>query len=102
MSYIASKSAVNQFTESLAGDTRGTGIDVFAISPGTVENRMTQVAFAPDWDKHDLWSPPETVAELIERIGSGALDQYLGRYILAAIDEWRSWSGQSLQRDGTR
>ncbi|MHB8394024.1 MAG: SDR family NAD(P)-dependent oxidoreductase [Candidatus Dormibacteria bacterium] len=88
--YMASKAAINRFTEALAAEARSYGVSVFAISPGTVKTNMTRVAFADDWDDPDLWSPPERTAELIACIGSGALDDFTGRYIHAVQDDWRS------------
>ena len=65
-SYMASKVAINRFTEALAAGARASGVSVFAISPGTVKTNMTQVSFSPHWEDPDLWSPPELAAELIE------------------------------------
>jgi NAD(P)-dependent dehydrogenase (short-subunit alcohol dehydrogenase family) len=88
--YMASKAAINRFTKALAAEARPHGISVFAISPGTVKTDMSRVAFADVWDDPDFWSPPELAAELIEYIGSGALDQFSGQYIRAAVDDWRA------------
>lgn len=82
--YMASKAAINRFTEALATEARPYGISVFAISPGTA---MTRVAFADQWNDPDFWSPPELAAELIACIGSEALDDFTGRYIRAAVDD---------------
>ncbi len=92
-SYMASKVAINRFTEALAAEARASGVSVFAISPGTVKTNMTRVSFSPHWDDPDLWSAPELAAELIEYIGSGRLDQFSGRYIHAVSDDWRHMSG---------
>jgi 3-oxoacyl-[acyl-carrier protein] reductase len=88
--YMASKAAINRFTEALAAEARPHGVSVFAVSPGTVKTEMTRVGFAEDWDDPDLWSPPELVAELVAVIGTGALDGASGRYIHARNDDWRA------------
>jgi NAD(P)-dependent dehydrogenase (short-subunit alcohol dehydrogenase family) len=93
-SYMASKAAVNRFTEALAAETRSSGVCVFAISPGIVKTSMTRVIFGPRWEDPDFWSTPELAAQLIECIGSGDLDQFSGRYFHAASDDWRTMSGK--------
>ena len=88
--YLASKAAVIRFSEALAAEARPAGVTVISMSPGTVKTAMSTEAFADVWDDPDFWSPPELAAELIEFIGSGALDQLSGRYIRAAVDDWRT------------
>jgi 3-oxoacyl-[acyl-carrier protein] reductase len=88
--YMASKAAVMRFTEALAAEAAADGITAFAISPGTVKTEMTAEAFSELWDEPGVWSPPELAAELIAFIDTGALDRLSGRYIHAAIDDWRS------------
>jgi NAD(P)-dependent dehydrogenase (short-subunit alcohol dehydrogenase family) len=88
--YMSSKAAVNRFTEALAAEARPHGVFVFAISPGMVKTDMTRMAFAADWDDPDLWSSSELAAELVASIGAGALDDCTGRYIRAAVDDWRA------------
>jgi hypothetical protein len=46
-------------------------------------------------DDPELWSPPELAADLIEFIGTGALDDLSGRYIHAAADDWRALPARS-------
>jgi 3-oxoacyl-[acyl-carrier protein] reductase len=88
--YMASKAAVIRFTEALAGEIAGSGLQAFAVSPGMVKTDMTAGVFDEYWDAPDLWSPPELTAELVEFIDSGALDALSGRYIHAARDDWRT------------
>jgi NAD(P)-dependent dehydrogenase (short-subunit alcohol dehydrogenase family) len=88
--YMVSKAAINRFTEALAAEARPHGICVFAISPGTVKTEMSRVAFADVGDDPDFWQPPELAADLIEYIGSGALDRFSGQYIRAAVDDWQA------------
>ena len=54
------------------------------------------------WDDADFWSLPESTAELIEFIASGALDELSGRYIHATADDWRAFvarDAEILERD---
>jgi len=90
--YMASKAAVVRLSEALAGETAGSGVSVFAISPGTVKTAMTAGPFAELWDDPDLWSPPELAADLVAAIDAGDLDALSGRYIHAARD-WRAMTG---------
>jgi len=87
--YMASKAAVLRLTEALAGETVGTGVTAFAVSPGTVKTDMTASLFADDWDDPELWSEPTLMADLIEFIDTGAVDALSGRFIHAAWHEWR-------------
>lgn len=88
--YMSSKAAINRFTEALAAEARPHGVFAFAISPGTVKTDMSLVAFADKWDDPDFWSPSELPAELVAYIGTGVLDDCTGRYIRAAVDDWRA------------
>lgn len=88
--YMASKAAINRFTEALAAEARPYGVSVFAISPGTVKTEMTRPIFPDEWDDPDLWSPPELAAELVACIASGALDDWSGHYLHAVKDDWRA------------
>jgi 3-oxoacyl-[acyl-carrier protein] reductase len=89
--YMASKAAVIRFSEALAAEARPDGVQVFAISPGTVKSDMTAGIFKAEWDDEKLWSPPELTADLIEFLDSGALDELSGRYMHAANDDWRAF-----------
>jgi 3-oxoacyl-[acyl-carrier protein] reductase len=88
--YMASKAAVVRFSEALASEARAQGVQVFAISPGTVKSDMTAGIFLAQWDDPTFWTPPEVSAELIEFLDSGALDALSGRYIHARDDDWRA------------
>jgi NAD(P)-dependent dehydrogenase (short-subunit alcohol dehydrogenase family) len=100
--YMASKAAVVRFTEALAAEARPAGVQVFAISPGTVKTEMTATTFADQWDEDGFWSRPESTADLIEFIASGALDRLSGRYIHATADDWQALAARDaeiLERD---
>jgi 3-oxoacyl-[acyl-carrier protein] reductase len=91
--YMASKAAVNRFTEALAAEAGSFGVTVFAISPGRVKTKMWREAVVEDWDEPNAWSAPELAAELVACIASGALDDHSGQFIHAAYDDWRTMAG---------
>ncbi len=93
--YMASKAAVNRFTEALAGECFDSGVRVFAMSPGMVKTDMTAEVFGHLWDDADTWTPVGKSLDLITDIDSGMLDQLSGRYIRAAVDDWRSLAGRA-------
>jgi len=93
--YMASKAAVNRFTEALAGECFDAGVHVFAMSPGMVKTDMTAEVFADLWDDDETWTPVETSLDLITDLDSGMLDPLSGRYFRAAIDDWRSIATRS-------
>jgi 3-oxoacyl-[acyl-carrier protein] reductase len=93
--YMASKAAVNRFTEAVAGECFAAGVRVFAISPGMVKTDMTAEVFADEWDDPDTWTPVEKCLDLITDLDSGMLDPLSGRYFRAAIDDWRAIAGHA-------
>jgi 3-oxoacyl-[acyl-carrier protein] reductase len=86
--YMASKAAINRFTEAVAGECFSAGVRVFAISPGMVKTDMTAGVFADLWDDADTWTPMEKSLDLITDLDAGLLDALSGRYFRAAIDDW--------------
>ncbi len=92
--YLASKAAVNRFSEALAGEVYAAGLRVFAISPGMVKTDMTAAAFPDLWDSPDVWTPIEKSIDLIEDLDSGLLDGLSGRYLHAGTDDWRMLAGR--------
>jgi NAD(P)-dependent dehydrogenase (short-subunit alcohol dehydrogenase family) len=93
--YMASKAAINRFTEAVAGECFSSGVRVFAISPGMVKTDMTAGVFADLWDDTDTWTPMEKSLDLMADLDSGMLDALSGRYIRAAIDDWRSLAARA-------
>jgi 3-oxoacyl-[acyl-carrier protein] reductase len=93
--YMASKAAVNRFTEAVAGECFSAGVRVFAISPGMIKTDMTAEVFADIWDDEDTWTPVDTPVDLIMDLDAGMLDALSGRYIRAAIDDWRSLAARA-------
>ena len=93
--YMASKAAVNRFTEAVAGECHSAGVRVFAISPGMVKTDMTAAAFADLWDDADTWTPVDKSLDLITDVDAGMLDSLSGRYIRAAIDDWHELAARA-------
>jgi NAD(P)-dependent dehydrogenase (short-subunit alcohol dehydrogenase family) len=93
--YMASKAAVNRFTEAVAGECYQAGVRVFAISPGMVKTDMTAASFADLWDDADTWTPVERVLALVTDLDSGMLDALSGRYFRAAVDDWHELARRS-------
>src|SRR5450631_540277 len=48
--YMASKAAVNRFTEAVAGECFSAGVRVFSMSPGMIKTDMTADIFTDIWD----------------------------------------------------
>jgi 3-oxoacyl-[acyl-carrier protein] reductase len=88
--YMASKAAVIRFTEALAGECANAGVKTFSMSPGMVKTDMTAAAFADQWNDADFWTPMDKAVQLVEDMASGLLDALSGRYLRAAVDDWRA------------
>lgn len=108
-SYAASKAAVVRFTETLAEETRGAGIDVNAVAPGALNTRLMDdlIAAGPDkvgqafFDKMTKTrdsggTPLDKGAELSVFLASAASDGISGR-LLSAV--WDDWANLPAQRD---
>jgi 3-oxoacyl-[acyl-carrier protein] reductase len=93
--YMATKAAVNRFTEAVAGECFSAGVRVFSMSPGMIKTDMTAEVFTDIWDDADTWTPVETPVDLIMDLDSGMLDALSGRYFRAAIDDWRSLAARA-------
>jgi NAD(P)-dependent dehydrogenase (short-subunit alcohol dehydrogenase family) len=89
--YACSKAAVLRLTDSLAAELTGTGVSVFAVSPGLVRTAMTeriwQMMETSRWEPGVtpiapfMWSEPARVAELVSFLASGRGDALSGRYL---------------------
>lgn len=77
--YSVAKTALTRLTEAIATEIAGTGVAIFAISPGTVKTDMTrEIAMFRDWTD---WDPPEAAGDLCVAIASGVLDRLSGRFL---------------------
>ena len=98
--YSSSKAALVRFTESLAQEVEGDGIQVNAIAPGPVESRMWEqmraagaaggpklMAEIEDMDKTGGASA-ERAAALAVFLASHRSDRVTGRLISALWDDW--------------
>ncbi len=86
--YCASKAGVMRIVDSVAGELEGTGVSVFAVSPGLVATDMTEfpepfLAHYPDWRGQAVREgrPPEQCARLVLALSTGRYDGVSGRYL---------------------
>jgi NAD(P)-dependent dehydrogenase (short-subunit alcohol dehydrogenase family) len=77
----------------VAAELAGTGISVFAISPGMVHTDMTRwsdalIAFRPDLAQmpESAYLPVSAATELVADLASGRFDALSGRFIHARDD----------------
>lgn len=102
--YAASKAAVVRFSETLAEEVRGMGIDVNAIAPGALNTRLLdQVLDAgPEQVGDDFYSKSlkqkehggaslETAAKLAAFLASSLSDGITGKLISAIWDPWQDF-----------
>jgi NAD(P)-dependent dehydrogenase (short-subunit alcohol dehydrogenase family) len=84
--YAVSKAALLRLTDSLSTDLEGTGVTVFAVSPGLVKTDLSRTL--PSYDKipKELWLPAGRVAQLCLTIAGGRADRLTGRYLHAGED----------------
>jgi NAD(P)-dependent dehydrogenase (short-subunit alcohol dehydrogenase family) len=102
--YACSKAAVLRLTDSLAAELTGTGVSVFAVSPGLVRTAMTeriwQMMETSNWEPGVtpiapfMWSEPTRVAELVSFLASGRGDALAGRYLHVLMGD----PGQQVER----
>lgn len=86
--YGASKAAVTHLVSSVAEEVAGSGVSVFAISPGMVATDMTKWPDALLHHRPELsdlpdsaYLPPTAVAALVRDLASGRYDVLSGRFI---------------------
>jgi NAD(P)-dependent dehydrogenase (short-subunit alcohol dehydrogenase family) len=84
--YSASKAALMRFSDGLAGELAGDGVQVFAMSPGVVRTDMTAAVPLFQELPDDAFTPVEVGAELIVRLASGEADPLSGMMIHALDD----------------
>ncbi|MGB8651009.1 MAG: SDR family oxidoreductase [Mycobacteriales bacterium] len=86
--YAASKAAVLRLVDSVGQELAGTGVSVFAISPGLVATDMTEfpeafLAHYSDWrgKARREGRPPEQCARLVVELAAGRHDGLSGRFV---------------------
>jgi 3-oxoacyl-[acyl-carrier protein] reductase len=100
--YAASKCALVRFSETLAVELAGSGIDVNCLAPGAMNTRMWQevldagpTAAKREYDnalkrKQSGGVPPDRAAELAAFLAGPASDGITGRLFSAVWDNWRN------------
>jgi 3-oxoacyl-[acyl-carrier protein] reductase len=102
--YAASKAAIVRFTETLAEEVRGTGIDVNAMAPGALNTRLLEEVLQAGPDKvgsafydrslkqkESGGSSLAKAADLALFLGSPDSDGITGKLISAVWDNWETW-----------
>ncbi len=91
--YGASKAAVIHLVSSLAQELAGTGVSVFAVSPGMVRTDMTQwpeelLAHRPEMGQFpdSAYAPIGAVTALVRDLASGRFDALSGRFLHVTDD----------------
>jgi NAD(P)-dependent dehydrogenase (short-subunit alcohol dehydrogenase family) len=97
--YGSSKAAVKRLTETMAMELEGTGVKVFALSPGLVRTALVDYQIDSPEGQHWLADrlnamfdegrgvPPTIAAKMSVEIVSGKLDRLVGRAIRADRDD---------------
>lgn len=111
--YAASKAAVVRFAETLAEETRGSGIDVNAIAPGALNTRLLEdvIAAGPDQAGVDSFSnalkqkatggaPLTRGADLAIFLASSASDGITGKLLSALWDPWEALPEHARELSG--
>lgn len=97
--YAASKCALVRFSETLAAELSGAGIDVNCMAPGAMNTRMLEevLAAGPGREferaikqKQSGGASPQQAAELALFLASPASDGITGRLFSAVWDPWQS------------
>lgn len=107
--YAASKAAVVRFSETVAEEVRGLGIDVNAIAPGALNTRMLDDVLSAGAEKVGQGffdravrqkasggAGLEAAASLATFLASDESDGITGKLISAIWDDWEAWP---LHRD---
>lgn len=102
--YAASKAAIVRFTETIAEETKGTGIAVNAIAPGALATQMLEEVLAAGPDKigasyyqkmlklkHEGGAPIHNAADLCVFLLSAKSNGITGRLISAVWDPWQTF-----------
>lgn len=102
--YAVSKAAIVRFSETLAEEVRGSGIDVNAIAPGALNTRMLDEVLEAGpgkvgkafyerslKQKESGGTPLGRGAELALFLASAESDGITGKLISAVWDDWEHW-----------
>lgn len=102
--YAASKAAIVRFTETLAEEVRGDGIEVNAVAPGALNTRLLDEVLAAGSEKvgaaffakavkqKESGGTPLTIgAELAVFLASDQSNGITGKLISAVWDDWKAW-----------
>ncbi|HVS84901.1 MAG TPA: SDR family oxidoreductase [Gaiellaceae bacterium] len=97
--YAASKAAVARFTETLAEELRGSGVQVNAIAPGAMNTRMLDEILASGVEREIAeaqlvsgGTPLDVPAGLVRFLATCS-PAITGKLIAAPHDDWQSWDG---------
>jgi NAD(P)-dependent dehydrogenase (short-subunit alcohol dehydrogenase family) len=112
--YAASKAAVVRFTETMALEVKGRGIDVNAIAPGLLATRLTDQLLAAGPAKvglafyervsnsiKDGGTPLAVPAKLCVWLASSASDGVTGKLIAAVWDPYENFPRHLAELNGT-
>lgn len=98
--YAASKAGLTRLTETVDVGLEGTDVRVFELSPGRVKTDIIgpSIADAPA----GTWTPIERVAEFVEVIANGELDDLSGRFLHARddIDALKAHAKETIAENG--
>ncbi len=98
--YATAKCGLVRFTETLAAEQHGSGIDVNALAPGAMNTQMLDEILAAgpdaagaeyrDAERRQVegGTPPDRAADLAVFLASAASDGITGRILSAAWDPW--------------
>lgn len=89
-SYVCSKTALVRFTECLGLESKGHGVSIFAVAPGTVRTAMSEYSLNSEEGKkwlpwfrrlfdEEFTVPAERPAKFVLELASGRADQLSGR-----------------------
>jgi NAD(P)-dependent dehydrogenase (short-subunit alcohol dehydrogenase family) len=112
--YAASKAAVVRFTETLAEELKGFGIDVNAVAPGVLDTRLTRqlLEAGPEAVGKDLYSRIDSMAGdgqatleksagLCAYLASAESDGISGKLIAALWDPWPTLAEHKADLSGS-
>ena len=112
--YAVSKAAIVRFSETLAEEVRGYGIDINALAPGALNTRMLEeiLMAGPEVVGKDFYerslsqkesggASMDRAAELALFLASSHSDGITGKLISAVWDNWEVWPNHISELDRT-